>query len=226
MDGCAHIRRETMGHARVRRNTGGASRVVAAGLLSLSVLLILNGGGDDAPMATVAGVPSQVVIQHVDDAAPARLVVPALEIDAEMVAAPTTVEFDPFLGRDVESFGVPADMASTTWWSDGPRPGGPGLAVVLGHTQVNGHGVFDHLGDMRPGELVEVHPASASGAVGFRVREVITGIPKSDPAALAGILSAHNDVRGLALITCGGEFDMAAGASAANTVVVAESVDG
>ncbi|MFC4125622.1 class F sortase [Nocardia rhizosphaerae] len=202
-----------------------ALRVIAVGLLSLALALLLpDGSGEDISATAVAGSAASEVVRQSDDAAPARLVVPGLGIDAAMFAAPTTVEYDPFLGRDVESFGVPGDMESTTWWSDGPRPGAQGLAVVLGHTQVNGHGVFDHLGELVPGDQLEVQPATAGRATRFRVDEVIADIPKSDPAALNAILAAHHDMRGLALITCGGRFDVTVGASAANTVVIAESL--
>ncbi|WP_316576013.1 class F sortase [Nocardia canadensis] len=231
MEEHAHGRQKSANRRGITASAVLSLRVVAVCLLAISLLLVIsNVSGDETAAGVGAGYPAHSVAPRlsvpprIDAAELARLVVPALDIDAPMAPAPTTVEFDPFLGREVESFGVPVDMESTTWWSDGPRPGEPGLAVVLGHTQVNGHGVFDHLGDLAPGDHLEVRPAWSGWAAGFRVREVIAGIPKSDSAALSGILSAHRAVSGLALITCDGRFDQVVGASEANTVVIAESL--
>lgn len=201
-------------------------RALAWCLLSLSLLLVMpDGSSSRPPDVPDAGTAVPIAVQHLDDLDPSHLVIPALQVDADMVAAPTTIEYDPFLGKNVESFGVPADMRSTTWWSGGPRPGAAGLAVVLGHTQVGGQGVFDRLGDLAPGDRVEVRGPTGSRTAGFRVVEVISGIAKSDPGALGGVLSAHHDLHGLALITCGGEFDATVGASEDNTIVIAVAQD-
>ncbi|WP_330180086.1 class F sortase [Nocardia sp. NBC_01503] len=154
---------------------------------------------------------------------PDRIRLPRLSIDAAVTPAGTTVAYDPFLGRAVDSFGVPDDMRSTTWWSEGPAPGSGGLAVILGHTQIGGgYGVFNDIGTLGPGERIDVTGVDA--AASFVVREVVSGIDKRDPGNLSRVLSDHADTAGIALITCGGLFDADRRASADNIVVIAERV--
>ena len=121
--------------------------------------------------------------------------------------------------RTVDSFGVPPDMYSTTWWSSGPQPGSGRLAVILGHTQIGGYGVFNKLGSLRAGDTVQV--SGRDGALRFRVTTVRTGISKTDPYALRNALERHPDDSALALITCSGTFDTEYDQSTENTVVFA-----
>lgn len=154
---------------------------------------------------------------------PDRIMVPRLDIDAKVTPAGTTFSDDPFLGRVVESFGVPADMRSTTWWSEGPEPGSGGLAVILGHTQIGGgYGVFNDIGTLRSGDRIDVTGRDRSTS--FLVRDVISGIDKRDPGRLSQVLSEHAETAGIALITCGGLFDADRRASEDNIVVIAERV--
>ncbi|MDE8647470.1 class F sortase [Rhodococcus qingshengii] len=153
---------------------------------------------------------------------PVALRIPNLNIATTVNAAPTEVQFDHFLGYNVPSFGVPKDISSTTWWSDGPAPGSDGMAVVLGHATFGGTaGVFNDLDALRPGDAVFVDRSEGPPAE-FRVRKALTGVPKADAAALNAVLNAEDGHAGIALITCGGGFDKEKGASPANTVVIAD----
>jgi sortase (surface protein transpeptidase) len=93
------------------------------------------------------------------------------------------------------------------------------MAVVLGHTQINGYGVFNHLSRLRPGAAVTV--TGAQRALRFTVVAVRSGISKTDPYALRTALSRHPADAALALITCSGTFDTSYDQSTQNTVVFA-----
>ena len=134
----------------------------------------------------------------------------------------TVLAAAPFLGgQSVSTFGVPPDGSTVGWWSDGPMVGGPGMAILLGHTKVGGAAVFNRLGDLRPGDLVSVQGAPGAATLDFRITHVVSGIPKSNPEALQRVLSDNTGTSQLALITCGGYFDQNVRASEENIVAFA-----
>ena len=55
----------------------------------------------------------------------------------------------------------------------------------------------------------------------FHITQVITGIPKNDPEALRRVLSDNSRYSQLALITCGGDFNVGYRASADNIIAFA-----
>ena len=150
---------------------------------------------------------------------PTHVYVPAIHVDTSVVAKPTQRTKDPFLARTVASFGVPDDMYTTTWWSSGPQPGSAAMAVILGHTQVGGYGVFNKLGSLPDGAHVSV--TGDGRTLEFAVIGVHTGISKTDPYALRDALAAHPAGAALALITCSGTFDTNYDQSTENTVAFA-----
>jgi hypothetical protein len=89
------------------------------------------------------------------------------------------------------------------------------MAVILGHTQIGGYGVFNRLSELRPRQRATVSSAAAS--LTFEVITVRSGIPKSDARALNRVLVSHPAAARLALITCSGHFN--GRESAENTVV-------
>jgi sortase (surface protein transpeptidase) len=129
----------------------------------------------------------------------------------------------PFLGGQmVPTFAVPADASSVGWWADGPLVGAPGMAILLGHTQVGGgDAVFNRLGELHPGDQVTVVDGTGSARADFRITRVVLGVPKDDPEALRRVLSDNAQSAQLALITCGGDFDLSYRASADNVVALA-----
>lgn len=157
---------------------------------------------------------------------PTRLVVPAIGVDAPVESRGTVRSRNPFTGQVVDGFGVPESMTSTSWWSDGPRPGSAQMAVVLGHEQVGGgYGVFNRLDQLHPGDDVLLRDRTGA-SLHFRVLQApLTGLSKST-SALADALDAHPAAAGLALVTCGGRFDPQARQSQDNTVVFAALVPG
>ncbi len=139
---------------------------------------------------------------------PAYLVVPSLELKTTVAPKPTEMLPDKFLGGQlVSSFGVPpdSDMVTTTWWSSGPNPGDPGMAIVLGHTQIGAYGVFNDLGKLKPGSDAFVSDGQAT--LHFRVIRVQERISKKDPTALQAALTNQPTDARLAFVTCSGYFD-------------------
>jgi LPXTG-site transpeptidase (sortase) family protein len=153
---------------------------------------------------------------------PNHLFVPAIDVNTKVTPKPTEMDNDPFLNKVVPSFGVPDDMYTTTWWSSGPQPGSRGMAVVLGHTQIGGYGVFNDLAKLKRGDSIGV--ARGNTILKFQVMSVHTGISKKDPTALQTLLANHPSQARLALLTCSGYFNQSYRESAENTVVFARLV--
>jgi hypothetical protein len=216
--------------AELLRPLGAFLLVVAAGV---ALVLIYSGRPSaDAASATAAGpggaapqlapLPADAPVAH-GPITPTRLQIPDIGVDTT-VEPHGTVQYDnPFTGQKVDGYGVPKSMWTAAWWSDGPQPGSGSMAVVLGHAQAAHGAVFDHLADLRPGNEVDL--VDASGAVlHLKVLEnPVTGLDKST-SALADTLNGHPADADLALVTCGGDFDRAAGASEDNEVVFASVV--
>ncbi|MDL5159622.1 class F sortase [Actinomycetospora termitidis] len=102
---------------------------------------------------------------------------------------------------------------------NGPAPGDPGPAVILGHINGGGQpGVFARLAQLKPGEEVDVYRVDGSVAT-FTVREV-TRAPK-DAFPTAKVYSDTTNPQ-LRLITCGGVLDRTARSYLDNVIVYAD----
>jgi len=142
-------------------------------------------------------------------ALPVRLQIPAIAVSTPLVR----------LGRLPDgSIEVPHDWNTAGWYDRGPRPGQPGPAVILGHVDSKtGPAVFFRLRALRPRDVVRVGLADGRILV-FRVQRV-ERYPKDKFPTEAVYLPTLN--RELRLITCGGDFDYAAGSYRDNIVVYA-----
>lgn len=151
---------------------------------------------------------------------PVRLAIPAIGVRAPVEARGTVRSKNPFTGQVVDGFGVPVSMHTTAWWSDGPKPGSGQMAVILGHEQPGGDGVFNRLGRLHPGDAVDLY--DRSGAV-LHLRVLSAPLTRLDKStsALSDALNGHPAGADVALVTCGGQFDSRAGQSVDNTVVFA-----
>ncbi|MGY1752008.1 class F sortase [Blastococcus sp. SYSU D01042] len=190
--------------------------VLAAGL----GLLLVVAGRPDAGAASPAPGAAAGDLLATGAIRPASLSIPAIDVDTTVESRGTVRYENPFTGQEVDGYGVPESMATTSWWSDGPLPGSGQMAVVLGHQQAEGGAVFDRLHTLRPGD--EVSLRDANGAV-LRLQvlgEPVTGLDKATPA-LSEALNGHPAGADVALVTCGGEFVEDAGTSTDNTVVFA-----
>jgi sortase (surface protein transpeptidase) len=146
-------------------------------------------------------------------ALPVQLQIPAIDVSTSLVK----------LGRLPDgSLEVPKDWDTAGWYDKGPRPGQPGPAVILGHVDSKtGPAVFYQLRALRPGDTVRVGLADGRILV-FRVQRV-QRYPKDKFPTEAVYFPTLN--RELRLITCGGEFDYAAGSYRDNIVVYATLAD-
>lgn len=143
-------------------------------------------------------------------AAPVRLRIPVLHVDAPVLAVATGPAGD---------LGVPDDPRVVGWWAAGGAPGHPGAAGVLdGHVDsaAHGPGALFHLAALVPGDVLAV--VTARGAVvTYAVREVHR-FPKT---AFRADLLAPGGAPRLVVVTCGGVFDRATRNYEDNVVVVA-----
>jgi hypothetical protein len=153
---------------------------------------------------------------------PTHLFIPSIGVNTKVIGKPTEFDHDPFLHRTVPSFGVPDDMYTTTWWSSGPLPGSAGLAIVLGHTQIGGYGVFNRLGAVRRGAVVGL--TRGDDVLRFAVLSVVRGISKRRADDLRHVLVTPPSGARLALLTCSGRFNGTVHESVENTVVFARLV--
>ncbi|GAA2005936.1 class F sortase [Nakamurella flavida] len=152
------------------------------------------------PQADPAPVPAAAPAAPPAPAAPAdptRIRVPALGVDASVV--PIGVQ----ASGELE---IPADVATVGWYRYGPTPGNDtGSAVLSGHVDAadQGPGTFARLGDLQPGDAIEVTDstgASRSFSVVAREEWQKADVP------LDRIFDRGGEGR-LVLITCGGAFD-------------------
>jgi hypothetical protein len=140
---------------------------------------------------------------------PVRLRVPALGLDGPLQR----------LGRRPDgSVAVPDRPDVAGWYKEGPRPGQPGPAVILGHVDSrSGPGVFVDLAGLTAGTALLVDRADGS-TVRFQVTAVAR-VPKirfPTSAVYAPTLQPT-----LRLVTCGGSFNHARGSYRDNVIVFA-----
>lgn len=142
--------------------------------------------------------------------APTRVQVPSVGIDLEVI---------PVGVREDGQMDVPELVREVGWYRFGPAPGADrGSAVLSAHVDSDrGAAPMAELLNARAGEPVEV--ATASGA-DLRFRIVAVERFSKDELPLDAIFARDGDPL-VRLITCGGEWDAAAGAYEDNIVVTA-----
>ncbi len=146
------------------------------------------------------------------DLRPARIRIPALRVDRGPV---------PLRVLEDGSLEAPPRYVDVGWWQDGPLPGAAGNTVVVGHLDSKtGPAVFYGLAALRWGDEVTVTRRDAS-TVHYRVRSVQRFPAKDFPATR---VYRRDGPPGLALITCGGQYDRTAGRYLDNVVVFADRV--
>lgn len=169
------------------RRTAASLSAVTSMLMVLSVGLVVGG-------FALPGAPDEPAYRSMSAAAPVRLIVPSLHIDAPVV--PIALSPDAVLDP-------PRDPEQVGWWDDSARPGADnGQTVITGHTVHTGGGAMDHIGDVRRGAFVDV--VTRHGTMRYRVDRVrILG--KERLARKAGGLFGQRHGGGrLVLVTCTG----------------------
>ena len=141
--------------------------------------------------------------------APVRLRIASIGVDSALMN----------LGlRTDGSMEVPPGGFPAGWYTGGPTPGELGPAVIAGHVDMFGPGVFYKLHDVLPGDRVTVTRADGSKPV-FRVTRVAQFPKDQFPTKL---VYGNIDHPGLRLITCGGTFNSQSGHYEDNLVVFAD----
>jgi sortase (surface protein transpeptidase) len=103
----------------------------------------------------------------------------------------------------------------------GAAPGDAGPAVIVGHVDSrDGPAVFFRLGELRPGDRIEVGQQGGGGR--SFVVERVERQPKE--ALPAGHIWNRTREPVLRLITCGGSFDRSTGHYRDNIIVFAETI--
>jgi hypothetical protein len=148
---------------------------------------------------------------HLSRSVPVRVTIPAIGVDSKLMALGLNADGT----MEVPPVGFPAG-----WYTGAPTPGELGPAIIAGHIDWHGPGVFYNLHNLKLDDQVSVTREDGSVAV-FRVTRV-EQFPKAQfPTALV-----YGDISfaGLRLITCGGLFNRKIGHYDDNIVAFAEFV--
>jgi sortase (surface protein transpeptidase) len=154
--------------------------------------------------------PFRSVRTYVQVADPVRVRIPTIGVSSALVR----------LGRAPDqTIEVPASYQTAGWFAEGPRPGEPGPAVILGHVDSKaGPGVFFELQRLIPGAEVLVDRADGS-TVGFRVRSTLRVLKTAFPTDEVYAPTLQPALR---LVTCGGGFDRERDSYLDNVIVDAD----
>jgi hypothetical protein len=173
--------------------------------LALLMLVVCGCAGRPVPVESFRTTAGYTAV-----ATPERVRIPAAHVDTALER----------LRRAADgTLGVPSRWDTAGWYADGPRPGQPGPAVIVGHVDsTTGPAVFFHLSTLRPGDAVYVDRADGS-TVAFRVTSVSRVPANRFPT---DIVYAPTLEASLRLLTCGGIFDSNAKQYQDNVIVFAE----
>ena len=159
----------------------------------------------------VTPAPSIAQVSRLARSVPVRLQIDAIGVDTTLMA----------LGlRKDGTMEVPPGGFPAGWFTGAPTPGELGPAIVAGHIDWNGPGVFYHLADLLPGDQITITRKDGSKPV-FRVTRVAQFPKDQFPTTL---VYGNLDHAALRLITCGGSFNTASGHYEDNIVAFADLI--
>ena len=146
---------------------------------------------------------------------PIRLIIPAIGVDANVQSVGL------FWSGNGE-MSIPTNFTDVAWYNGGPVPGMPGNAVIDGHLDGRNvkEAVFYRLGDLTPGDLVEV--VDAKGAM--LTFQVVRVADYAYNASTTDIFSGDASKARLNLITCAGDWIKGQGIYNERVVVFTELV--
>ena len=201
--------------------------VVAAGLVLAFSGATTACGGDSTPAGTMPAA------RAMSDQGPARPGSPQPEVDHEprvlspQVADPKVVSVPALdisarlrpLHLDARGRLTPPKHGLAGWYAAGPEPGEPGPAVIAGHLDSKvGPDRFFRLGQARRGQRVRVGLEDGT-TLAFRITQVQQFSQSHFPTKRVYGPTKEPELR---LITCGGDYDHAAGHYKDNLVVFAD----
>jgi len=201
-----------------------AVALTAATLGLWQLLPPVAGGGIGGASPALALAPAITPVEHatagsapaagaaMSRSVPVRVDLPSLGVRAPVVPAGLAAN---------GALDVPAGTTRAGWYDRSPTPGEVGPAVLVAHVDWAGkRGVFHDIRTLAAGAVVRVTRQDGTVAT-FRVDRVAEYPKRSLPTrtVFGGL-----DHPGLRLITCGGDFDRAAGQYADNVVAFATFV--
>lgn len=207
------------------RSAAAAASALLGALLGVGLLVVLERpAAGPEPIAPVAAVATEIASDASSDrpeadestasaavAAPVRVVIPAIDVDADLVA----VGLNPDQSMEVPDFG------DAGWYELGPQPGEPGPAVIAAHVDsVDGPDVFHRLTDLARGDEITVEHADGTTST-FVMRDAEQRRKEDLPVER---IWGRTDEPVLRLITCGGEFDTSRRSYRSNVIVYADTV--
>ena len=158
-----------------------------------------------------AAVPQVVAAGPFARSVPVRLQIGAIGVDSRLIG----------LGLEKDgSLQVPVGGFPAGWFTGAPTPGELGPAIIVGHVDMNGPGVFYNLHNLKPGDRVTVTRKDGSKPV-FRVTRVAQFPKNQFPTTM---VYGNINHAGLRLITCGGTFNSRTGHYEDNFVAFADLV--
>jgi Sortase domain len=201
-----------------------AGESLRVGLLgAVLALCAVSCAGAPAPAAhSASSVPSPV--GTTTTLTPRAVVAPAMARSAPVRLRIASIGLDsPLMKLGLQSDGtmqVPPSGFPAGWYTGSPTPGEVGPAIIAGHIDWNGPGVFYNLHKLKPGNQIVITRKDGSSAV-FRVTRVAE-FPKSQFPT--NLVYGNIDHPGLRLITCGGTFNRQSGHYEDNIVAFADLV--
>ncbi|MEU8775034.1 class F sortase [Streptomyces sp. NPDC048606] len=191
-----------------RRHRRGAAPAAAPALALLLVCGLVSGLVSGCGAASADGSPAKAsgsatgqsahAVSALAPSVPDRVEIPDISVDAPL----DTVGLDSRGVMREPDFAKPQDAA---WYEEGPTPGEPGAAAIVGHmdTPQAPKAVFFDLRKLTKGEKIEVHRTDGTTAV-FAVDEVDTF--KKDAFPTDRVYGDTHGAAELRLITCGGNL--------------------
>jgi Sortase domain len=152
-----------------------------------------------------------VAVAHLSRSVPVRLQIAAIGVDSRLMD----------LGLKADgTMQVPPSGFPAGWFTGAPTPGELGPAIIAGHVDFKGPGVFYDLHSLKPGDTVTVTRKDGSKPM-FRVTRV-----QQFPKAQFPTKSVYGNIdhAGLRLITCGGSLNSSTGHYEDNIVAFADLV--
>jgi LPXTG-site transpeptidase (sortase) family protein len=127
-------------------------------------------------------------------AVPQLLIVPSIGLRAPIV--PISVDGNRVLTP-------PADVHKVGWWRHSAKPGAQtGQTLITGHTVHTGGGVMNRLGELRPGDVVQVK--TKLGLVEYRATKIFVYTKAELAKHVMDLFGQDRPHNRLVLITCTG----------------------
>jgi sortase (surface protein transpeptidase) len=189
-------------------------RPALAGVLAVGAIATLGIATVDNTGATPAAAPAAAKPAVAATPLPVSVMIPAIGVTSKL-GDPVTLQPDGTLGVP------PEGVLTPSWWSQGPKPGDNGPAVLVGHVDSNGQlGVFHDLDRLSVGGQVMIGRADGS-TITFTITQIVTYKKTDLPITTVYGPTADPELR---LISCLGSFSKKTGQYLDNIVIFAKAV--